>query len=188
MTVSCSFSECDRPARALGLCHSHYVQQRRTGFLAPLRRVKNGTPQERLEAYTQRTEACWLWTGSTRAGYGQIRVGDRVIHAHRLAYELENGTLPQHETLGHRCGNRACVRPSHLVPRSSDTKSRRAERGREGKLSGVSGVTWDVQTSRWRGKLTHRGQTIHVGRFHTIEEASEAVARRRTDLNATDRS
>lgn len=34
--MNCRFPDCDRPARPLGLCDAHYMQQRRTGTLRPL--------------------------------------------------------------------------------------------------------------------------------------------------------
>jgi len=36
--------------------------------------------------------------------------------AHRVAYELEIGPIPEGLTLDHLCGNKACVRPDHLDP------------------------------------------------------------------------
>ncbi|WDH80198.1 HNH endonuclease signature motif containing protein [Microbacterium esteraromaticum] len=192
MKATCSFSSCDRPMRSLGLCDSHYAQQRRNGQLTPIRRLTSGTPAERLEAYTSRTTDCWFWTGSTRNGYGQIRVGDRVVRAHRLAYELEYGNLADSVMLDHHCRNRACVRPDHLVPTTNKQNMENLARsGYSGNSSGVRGVTWDSQTSRWRAKLTHEGRTIHVGRFDTIDQAASAIIEARNRVfsnNVGDRS
>ena len=183
MKATCSFNGCERPAKSLGLCHSHYVQQRRTGTLSPLRRLVNGSLQERLDAYTERGPGCWNWTGSTTQGYGQIWVDGGVMRAHRLAYELANGPLSGDVMLDHQCRNRACVRPDHLRPSTNKANMENLDpAGYAGNSSGVRGVTWDAQTSRWRAKLTHYGRTIHVGRFGTIEEASTAIAERRREI------
>ena len=64
---------------------------------------------------------CWLWTASCRPnGYGQIGIGSRsdgsrtVVLAHRLAYELQIGVIPDGICVLHRCDNPKCVRGSHL--------------------------------------------------------------------------
>ncbi|SDR70453.1 AP2 domain-containing protein [Microbacterium paraoxydans] len=183
MKATCSFEGCERPAKSLSLCHSHYVQKRRTGALTPLRRIVNGSLQDRLDAYTERTEHCWNWTGSKSAGYGQLRVGGAVARAHRVAYELANGPLPQGVMLDHQCRNRACVRPDHLIPSTNKVNMENLDpAGYRGNSSGVRGVTWDAQTSRWRAKITHDGKTIHVGRFRTIDEAKAAIVARRGEV------
>lgn len=37
--------------------------------------------------------------------------------------------------------------------------------------SGVLGVSFDTQTSKWRASISPNGKTIHLGRFSTIEAA-----------------
>lgn len=61
--------------------------------------------------------ACWLWTrGRTGNGYGALH--DPVLHrqfkAHRVAYELANGPIPDGLVVMHVCDNPPCVRPDHL--------------------------------------------------------------------------
>lgn len=62
-------------------------------------------------------DACWEWTGGINGnGYGQINVAGRVIGAHRIAYELLVGPIPEGLELDHLCRNRTCVNPAHLEP------------------------------------------------------------------------
>jgi hypothetical protein len=60
---------------------------------------------------------CWLWTASQRGnGYGQFTVNGKGVSAHRFAYELMIGPIPEGLDLDHLCRARACVNPAHLEP------------------------------------------------------------------------
>lgn len=75
------------------------------------------TFSDRFWSKVDKSGTCWLWTASIRAtGYGQFRVGKRTRDAHRVAWELTNGSVPDGLQLDHLCRNRACVRPDHLEP------------------------------------------------------------------------
>lgn len=59
---------------------------------------------------------CWLWTGSTSPnGYGKLGIeGGKTIYAHRTAWLLLKGNIPDGLCVLHRCDTRACVNPDHL--------------------------------------------------------------------------
>lgn len=58
------------------------------------------------------TAMCWVWNGQQVNGYGRFR-GER---AHRYAYQLHKGDIPEGLMLRHLCGNKLCVNPDHLEP------------------------------------------------------------------------
>lgn len=68
---------------------------------------------------------CWLWKGSfNEHGYGQLFVGtvqsqngkvaQKHAPAHRISYQLFNGTIPRGLFVLHRCDTPSCVNPKHL--------------------------------------------------------------------------
>jgi len=59
--------------------------------------------------------SCWIWIAYRRRdGYGQMRVGGRMLSAHRVSYELHNGPVPNGLCVLHRCDVPGCVNPTHL--------------------------------------------------------------------------
>lgn len=70
----------------------------------------------RLVAKTVRDGSCVTWTGCLNAdGYGLFRYHG-TKRAHRVAYLLTTGEIPEGLELDHLCRNRACVNPDHLEP------------------------------------------------------------------------
>ena len=61
-------------------------------------------------------DGCWEWLAHTNStGYGMFQVaGIGKVLAHRLAWELVHGPIPEGRELDHLCRNRACPNPAHL--------------------------------------------------------------------------
>jgi len=116
----CVIDGCDRHAVARGMCHMHYKRWYRKNQDAIYNWRK--PLEERFWGHVHKTDTCWLWTGHIVLGYGRLLIGSRTdksrraIPAHRFAYELLIGPIPEGAELDHLCRNRCCVNPSHLEP------------------------------------------------------------------------
>lgn len=72
---------------------------------------------DRFYSKTTRRGDCLVWTGGkAKGGYGLFYVskGRRTVTAHRVAWELANGPIPNGMDVCHRCDNPACVELTHL--------------------------------------------------------------------------
>ena len=61
-------------------------------------------------------QCCWEWTAcKTTRGYGFFKLNYRNVHAHRVAYTLTKGEIPDGLVVRHTCDNRLCCNPDHLI-------------------------------------------------------------------------
>lgn len=75
---------------------------------------------------------CWDWIGAcTGGGYGAFRVGLKTRPAHRVAFELFVGPIPDGMQVLHSCDNPKCVNPRHLrAGTQSDNVKEAFDKGR----------------------------------------------------------
>ena len=110
----CSVEDCERPYRSRGLCSSHYNRRLRAGEIELVQPQR--PDDERFWANVDAGGVCWEWTAAlTPKGYGMFAAKRRKMHrAHRYAWALLVGEIPQAMTLDHVCRNKRCVNPDHM--------------------------------------------------------------------------
>ena len=84
---------------------------------------------------TQGPKECWPWVGSMAGkGYGHVWDGVRTVPAHRVAWELTNGPIPDGMEIDHvrtrGCILRNCCNPAHLEPVTHETNVQRGRNAR----------------------------------------------------------
>jgi hypothetical protein len=77
-------------------------------------------------------DLCWVWGGCCfPKGYGRFLKGGKCVQAHRAAYEIAIGEIPDGLCVCHSCDNRTCVNPAHLwLGTYNDNNQDRVKKGR----------------------------------------------------------
>jgi len=119
--LPCEIPGCTNAQKTRGWCMMHYTRWIRHGdisIVAGSWDSRTKVPiQERFWAKVDKSGDCWLWTAmKSSSGYGKFDVGGRIVGAHRFAYELLLGPIPDALELDHLCRVRNCVNPKHLEP------------------------------------------------------------------------
>jgi len=109
----CSVDECSNLVKARELCGMHYQRGRTSGELDLLPVIP---PAERLTTgLVRQANGCLEWTGYTNvSGYGVTWFGGRKTLAHRVAWILANGPIPEGMYVCHTCDNPPCCNVAHL--------------------------------------------------------------------------
>lgn len=61
-------------------------------------------------------DSCWLWEGPKTGSqaYGAFCFDSKYVYAHRFAYILHHGEIPDGHVVMHTCDTPHCVNPAHL--------------------------------------------------------------------------
>lgn len=119
----CSFPGCDNNHHGNGWCSGHFQQELKGKELTPLwstRHPKTNSLEEDFNQHLEITEHGTMWTGTTNPkGYGRGAFDGKHFYAHRVAYALVYGPIPEGMEVDHdpECP-KICVTPEHLTLRT----------------------------------------------------------------------
>lgn len=97
---------------------------------------------QRFWAKVLKTDTCWLWQGANKGPgkYGHLKFQDITTSAHRVAWILTYGPIPDDILVCHDCpdgDNPLCVNPAHLwLGTHADNAQDMVAKGRHKTLSG----------------------------------------------------
>ena len=132
-----------------------------------MRPTKWNTQRERydMSVAVMSPDECWLWTRCRcgNNGYGVITWDGRKQAAHRVAWQIACGPIPDGLSVLHACDNPVCCNPAHLflgthIDNMADMKAK--GRGRSG--------------GRMNAKLTE-SQVIEARRRYTPRSPTDGV-------------
>jgi hypothetical protein len=95
----------------------------------------SSTPEKFWKRFVKTPSGCWMWSGARlNVGYGCLNYQGKAWTAHRLAWTLTNGPIPEGLSVLHRCDVRLCANPDHLfVGTQADNLLDMSMKGRYGK-------------------------------------------------------
>lgn len=145
--------------------------------------------EERFWSKVQKTDECWIWTAAASPlGYGRVGTpGRKISQAHRVAWILTNGDIPDGLCVLHRCDNPRCVRPDHLfLGTVADNNADKLAKGRQitgwcpGETNGNHELTEHQAREVLRRSLTGENQTKIAVEFGISQANVSAIKLRQT--------
>jgi hypothetical protein len=134
---------------------------------------------------------CWYWTGGTTVhGYGQTFWNGKMVKAHRVAWELTRGPIPEGQCVCHTCDCRICCRGSHLwlgsiAENIKDmyAKGRDSDIRAYGEDHGNAKLTWAAVADIRSRHAAGRGSLETLGREYGVCESTIARVVNRSTWN-----
>jgi hypothetical protein len=122
------------------------------------------TPENFWQRTTKRKTGCWEWNRSTdHKGYGKVRFDGKMRMAHRVAYTLIHGSIPEGMLICHACDNKLCCNPKHLFPGTA------ADNARDFVEKGLHSSAATKLTDKQAVKI----RKLYADGTHTYQELSE---------------
>lgn len=131
-------------------------------------------------------DACWVWKGCCDSyGYGRMGwYGDKQERAHRIAFMITQGPIPEGEGVLHSCDNRPCCNPRHLRSGTDDDNIQdRLDRNRSARHIGIANPMAKLTENdvrQIRDALQWNSRPLIARAFHVSPACIDAIAWGRT--------
>lgn len=145
----------------------------------PVSGILTWKPRDKSLFADQRAFASWntkyagkpAFTAIDRKGYNVGAINYINYRASRVIFKMVHGIDPIQ--VDHEDGNTLNNRQYNLRDVSGSVNQQNMKRA-SNNTSGVTGVCWSNSKNKWEAKIKVRGETIHLGRYHTFNDATAA--------------
>jgi hypothetical protein len=143
--------------------------------------------EKRFWSKVTKSGGCWDWGKTINTnGYGVFYVARfRPVAAHRLAYEMAHGPVPDGLCVCHTCDNRKCVNPAHLfLGTNADNVADRESKGRGRPSNPKGSASWaatldEKKVLAIRKQLSAGGKQTEVAKAFGISQSTISQIKRR---------
>lgn len=128
-------------------------------------------------------EVCWPWVARRdRGGYGQFWYNRRQTIAHRVAWTIAKGPIPDGLCVLHHCDNRPCVNPAHLflgtnADNAHDAMLKGRLADRRGEANGQSKLTEDDVLGVRAARAAGETEVSIARRYHVSQTTISHIVR-----------
>lgn len=106
-------------------------------------------------------------------GYIAVSVDSKLLLAHRVIWEMLRGAIPEEMEIDHvdKCRTNNSIENLRLVSRIENLRNKGMYKCN---TSGVTGVVFNKQRSKWAANIRINGKLKHLGYHVEFEEACKA--------------
>lgn len=133
---------------------------------------------------------CWPWLRSRQSsGHGRFSIRGRHMQAHRVAYELTRGPIPDGMLVRHLCSNPPCCNPNHLeIGTQTDNMRDMVEAGRSTANSRNARAKLTEENVRAAIHMRRAGMTLkHIAKLFGVHLDTVSKATIGTSWNVGDK-
>src|SRR6185436_5681032 len=120
----------------------------------------------------RKVKAGELMIGYPYRGYIKVKIFNKFIPAHRLAWIYMNGEIPKGMQIDHKDGDRSNNRIENLRLATASENRQNLKAASKSNKSGFLGVYFCKEQQKYRAEIVVNGKKIRLGRYKTAEEAS----------------
>ena len=123
---------------------------------------------------------CWLWNGGTfNRRYGRFSLGGKSYGPPVIVFIVVHGSVPEGQFVLHKCNNKLCCNPEHLVAGTNSENQRHAVTSGAFAVgaTGIRGVSIDKKRGYWTAQGYLNGKKFNL---YTGPSMDKAVSARRS--------